>query len=98
MAESFETKEAKFGSKMIEVKVRFWTHNLADGKDRIRPKHGTSSGIVRVTPNKAHGITTGRSRQFRSLADMSSVVETVLIEHGIKLHPSNRAKKLIPKD
>ena len=98
MSESVKTKEAKYGSKMIEVKVLFWTHDLADRKGRIRPKHALSSGIVRVAPNAAHGIKTGRSRQFRSLADMPSVVETVLIEHGVKLHPSLRARKLMPED
>jgi hypothetical protein len=37
--ESIESREAKHGSKMIEVKVRFWTNDLAERKDRIIPKH-----------------------------------------------------------
>ena len=37
---------------MIEVKVRFWTNDLADGKDRIRPKHAWGSGVVRMAPER----------------------------------------------
>ena len=32
MSESVESREAKYGEKMIEVKVRFWTDKIAEGE------------------------------------------------------------------
>ena len=55
MPESIESREAKHGSKMIEVKVRFWTNDLAEEKGRIRPKHAWGSGVVRIARNDSHG-------------------------------------------
>ena len=32
MSESVESREAKYGENMIEVKVRFWTDEIAEGE------------------------------------------------------------------
>lgn len=89
-----EAKEAAHGSKMIEVKLRFWTNNIAaDGK--VLPKHAWTSGVVRMERNDAHGITPGNPRPFHSLLDMGAAVEATLIEHGIELHPSRKMKKYL---
>lgn len=32
-------KDAEWGQRMIEVKIRFWTDSLAQGDGRILPKH-----------------------------------------------------------
>jgi hypothetical protein len=85
-------KEAKHGEKMIEVKIRFWTDAIG-GDNQIRPKHGWGSGVVRIARNKSHGIKPGRPRPFNSLPEIGAVVERVLIEHGIVLHPSKKMKK-----
>jgi hypothetical protein len=39
MVESIQDREAKYSERMIEVKVRFWTDGIAEGKGIIRPKH-----------------------------------------------------------
>jgi len=86
-------QEAKYGEKMIEVKIRFWTNNIASEKGRIIPKHAWSSGVVRMEPNKSHGIVPDSPRPFHTLMDVSAVIEKVLIEHGIVLHSSTKMKK-----
>jgi hypothetical protein len=49
-------QEAKHGEKMIEVKLRFWTNDIAEKKGDVIPKHAWSSGVVRVERNDSHGI------------------------------------------
>jgi hypothetical protein len=96
MADSIESREAAHGKKMIEVKVRFWTNDLADGKGKIRPGHAWGSGVVRISPNDAHGIKPLDPIMFNSLAEIPSKIEKVLIDHGITIHKSERMKKYIP--
>lgn len=85
-------REARHGEKMVEVKIRFWTDKLADG-GRIRPKHAWTSGVVRMESNPSHGISPMNPRPFNSLLDVGSVIEQVLIQHGIVLHVSAHMKK-----
>jgi hypothetical protein len=87
-----EAQEAKHGEKMIEIKVRFWTDGIEDA-EKIRPKHAWSSGVVRVASNKSHAIVPGRPRLFNSLLELNSVIERVIIEHGIVLLPSDRTQR-----
>jgi len=96
MADGIETREAAHGKKMIEVKVRFWTNDLADGKGKIRPRHAWGSGVVRIAPNDAHEITPQDPIMFNSLAEIPSKIEKVLIDHKITIHPSDRMKKYAP--
>lgn len=93
-----ESKEAEHGQKMIEVKLRFWTNDIAETPGHVVPKHAWTSGVVRVEGNKAHGIVPGQPQPFHSLMDVSAVVEKVLIKQGIVLHPSSRTKKYLSKD
>lgn len=95
MAESIESREAKQGERMIEVRVRFWTDAIAEGEGRIMPKHGWTSGVVRVAHNESHGISPKNPRPFNSLMDLPRVIEMVLIEHGIKLHRLGKMWKYI---
>ena len=90
-----EEKEAAHGQKMIEVKVRFWTNDIANDKGKIIPKHAWSSGVVRMEGNKSHGIIPDKPLPFHSLMDLSAVIEKVLINHGIVLHPSRRMRKYV---
>jgi len=62
--------EAKHGKKMIEVSLRFWTNDLAESKDKIKPKHAWSSGVVRMQGNESHGIVPGNPKPFHSLLDV----------------------------
>ena len=86
-------RTADRGERMIEVKLRFWTNNLADGAGRVRPRHAWSGGVVRMESNKTHGIRPKNPKPFHSLLDVGAVIEKVLIQHGIQLHPSRRMRK-----
>lgn len=88
-----EEQEAKHGQKMIEVKVRFWTNNIADGEGKIVPKHAWTSGVVRMDKNNSHGIDPGKPVPFNSLLDVGTAIEKALIEHEIVLHTSTRMRK-----
>jgi hypothetical protein len=95
MSDSIETREAEHGSKMIEIKVRFWTNDLADGKTRIRPKHAWGSGIVRIARNTPHGIQPLSPVTFNSMAELPVKIEKVLIDHGITVHRSSRMRRYL---
>lgn len=96
MADDPETREAAHGKRMIEVRVRFWTNDLADGKGRIRPKHAWGAGVVRIEPNDAHGIERGKVLPFNSMAEVPAKIEKVLIDHGVRIHKSTKMKKYMP--
>ena len=87
--------EAKHGDKMIEVKIRFWTNDLADEPGKVIPKHAWDSGVVRIERNDSHGIVPSSPLPFHSLLDVGAVIERVLIEHRVKLHPDKKSKKYI---
>lgn len=95
MTNNLKAQEAKHGQKMIEVKLRFWTNDISEESGKIIQKHAWSSGVVRIEHNKSHGILPGSPKPFHSLLDVGSVIEKVLIEHGIVLHPSRRMQKYI---
>ncbi len=86
-------REAAHGQKMIELRVRFWTNDLAEEAGKVVPKHAWASGIVRVESNETHGIKATSPAPFNSLPELGAVIERVLIDHGIKLHPSTRERK-----
>ena len=98
MTKNHFEKEAEHGQKMIEVKIRFWTNNIADKPGKVIPKHAWSSGVVRMEANKAHGIKPKNPAPFHTLMDISAIVEKVLINHGIVLHPSRKMKKYFEID
>jgi hypothetical protein len=98
MPHDVETREAEYGKRMIEVKVRLWTDDLADGTGRIRPKHAWGAGVVRMTRNDAHEIVPGKPLPFNSLMEIPSKIEKVLIDHGIEIHPSSRMAKYTAQD
>lgn len=93
-----EAREAKFGEKMIEIKVRFWTDNIAEDQKKILPKHAWPGGVVRIARNKAHGIKPEKPIIFNSLMDLPYAIEKVLINQGIKLHIGGRMKKYIESE
>lgn len=80
---------------MIEVRVRFWTDDIADGKGKIVPKHGWTGGVVRIATNKAHGVTAAPPLPFNSLAELPAAIEKVLAQSGVKLHLTGKARKVI---
>lgn len=95
MAEPVQSREAKYGERMIEVKVRFWTDQIAEGEGQILPKHAWTSGVVRMERNESHSIIPKDPRPFNSLMELPQVIERVLIEHGIVLHRLGKTAKYI---
>ncbi len=89
--------DAKYGDDMIEVKLRFWTNNIAEAEGKLVPKNAWAAGIVRIEQNTAHGIKPRRPEQFHTLLDIGTAIEKVLIAHGIVLHPSRKMSKYSPK-
>ena len=84
--ENIEAREATHGEKMIEIKVRFWTDELCE-RGKVIPKHALTAGVVRIKPNKTHGIAPGGDAvPFNSLLDLGAAIEKVLKQHGIVLH------------
>jgi hypothetical protein len=89
-----EMREAKYGEKMIEVKIRFWTNDLVPNEPgKIIPKHAWAFGVVRIEGNKSHGIVPGKPRPFHSLLDVGAAIEKTLREHSVTLHLSPNMKK-----
>lgn len=88
-----EAREAKHGEKMIELKIRFWTDEIAE-PGKVKPKHAWTSGVVRMQGNRAHGINANdvKPKTFNSLLDLGSAIEQTLKEHGIVLHVSRGMK------
>jgi hypothetical protein len=78
---------------MIEVKIRFWTNNLATGKGSVLPKHAWPLGTVRMERNETHGIKPKRPRPFNSVMELTAVIERVLIDHGVVLHLEKRMRR-----
>ncbi|MCG3150642.1 MAG: hypothetical protein PCFJNLEI_04131 [Verrucomicrobiae bacterium] len=87
--------KADIGERMIELKVYFWTNNIAKGKGRVLPKHAWSSGMVRIEPNDAHGIVGRKPKPFHTLLDLGTTIQNVLIQNGIILHPGRRMEKFV---
>lgn len=98
MANSTEEREAPRGERMIEVKLRFWTNEIAEGKGRIKPKHAWTTGTVTIERNDAHGILPVRGYHFGSLMEIPSAVEKVLMEHGIQLHLCRKMDRYVRQD
>jgi len=80
---------------MIEVRIRFWTDKIATQPGHVVPKHAWDNGVVLMDSNQDHGISPGNPKPFKSLMDLTSVLEKVLIEHGVKLHPGDRLSKYV---
>jgi hypothetical protein len=97
-SDKIEEREAKQGEKMIEVKLRFWTNDIAEAEGKIVPKHAWSGGVVRIERNASHGIDPGAPVPFHSLLDVGTKIEKVLIDHGIVLHPGQRMQKYIASE
>ena len=98
MPDDVEAKEAEWGSRMVEVRVRFWTDNIAEGKGMILPKHVWDSGVVRISSNKTHGVVPGNPIPFNGLAEIPAKLEKLLLQQGIHVHLSRKQRRYIVSD
>lgn len=83
--EKFEGREAKYGKKMIEVKVRFWTDGIATEKGKIVPKLCWEGGVIRMERNDAHDIIPGNPTPFNTMTELVPRIEQVLKCYGVKV-------------
>ncbi len=90
--------EGQQGNKMIELRVRFWTNNIAKGDNMVAPKHCWDSGMVAMDRNTLHEITGREQMPFHSLMTLSHSIEKLLLRNGIKLHMNHRTKKLYSEE
>lgn len=95
MASTSGARKAAYGEKTIEIRVHFFTNQLAR-RGYVRPKEGWTRGTVGITTNESHGIEPGsRPRHFNSLMELPAAIERVLIENGITLHTASKMDKYI---
>lgn len=85
-----DSVQARHGEKTIEVRLRFWTNDIAETEDHIRPRHCWSSGTVSVPHNDSHGISSGEPQTFNSLMELTSVIEQAMIDAGIRMHTGRK--------
>jgi hypothetical protein len=83
------------GELMIQINVRLFTNNISPEKGQVLPKHACTNGAIRLEKNTLHDINPKQPVIFNSLMGMPSVIEKVLIAHGIILHTDNRMRKYI---
>jgi hypothetical protein len=91
--DAIEAKVAKHGQKMIEIRVRFWTDEIAENKGEVIPKHAWGSGMIYIDRNESHGIVPGEGMAFNSMSEIPAVIERCLINHGVKIISSTKMKK-----
>ncbi len=87
-------RDANYGKKTIEVRVRFFTDSIADTKGKIIPKVCWDGGAVFMIKNEAHGIVPQPPEIFNTMTEIVPKIETVLRQHGVKVVRSVTAKKL----
>jgi len=87
-------QKAKFGERMIELKVCFWTDNFTE-RGYIRPKHAWTRGEVRIIKNGPHEIEPIRGSKFNSLMEIPNAIEKVLVEHGVQLHLCSKMDRYV---
>jgi hypothetical protein len=97
MARKPKGVRANANERMIEIKLRFWTNNIASKKGYVIPKHAWTSGMVRMEKNKTHGIMAMKPKPFNSLMDIGSVIEKILLAHGVVLRTGKKMKRYIEK-
>lgn len=92
---NLQSRQAKLNEKMIELRIRFWTNDIAKTKGEILPKHAWDGGVVLMERNTSHEIEPENPKPFHSVMDLPAVIEKVLIEHGVQLHSGPRSQKYL---
>ncbi|MDQ2986331.1 MAG: hypothetical protein M3R13_06365 [Armatimonadota bacterium] len=93
--EPVQPREAKHGEKMIEVRIRFFTNDIAPEKGHVLPKQAWDNGMIMMDSNEAHGIKPGEPEPFNSILDLQNVIIKVLKDHKIQLRAGGKTKKLL---
>ncbi|MEM1582842.1 MAG: hypothetical protein QXK89_10125 [Candidatus Bathyarchaeia archaeon] len=87
--------EAKYGERMIELRVAFFTDNIANTEGKVVPKVCWDIGTVRLLANAAHGVKASEPYFFDGLSELLTTIEKLLVDNGIKvLHCPRRTRDL----
>lgn len=87
--------EAKPGERMIELKVAFFTDDIANTAGKVVPKVCWDVGTVRLLANATHGVKSSEPYIFNGLSELLTTIERLLVDNGIKvLHYPSRTRDL----
>lgn len=87
--------DAQHGEKVIELRVAFFTDEIASAQGRVVPKVCWDIGTVHLFANASHGIKSSEPYFFNGLSELPKVIEEILANNEIKiLHSPKRTKKL----
>ncbi|MEM3832500.1 MAG: hypothetical protein QW128_02735 [Thermoprotei archaeon] len=87
--------EAKRGERMIELRVAFFTNEIASEKGKVVPRVCWSVGTVHLLANASHGLKSSKSYFFNELSELFPTIEKLLAENGVKvLHYRGRTRSL----
>jgi len=87
--------EAKHGERMIELKIAFFTDNIASEEGKVIPKVCWDVGTVRLLANASHGLRPSEPYFFSGLSELLPTIERLLAENEVKvLHYSGKTKSL----
>jgi len=75
------------GKKTIEVRLRFFTDDLAQQDGHIVPKHCWSIGGASMPVNEDHGIESRQTVLFNSIAAILPAIEELFSANGIQDPP-----------
>lgn len=92
-----KSKKAVHGEKMIEVRIKFWTNNIASKKGDILPKVCWEGGMIVMEKNTLHGIKPQSPLPFPTFTSLPRAIEKVLTQHGIKMRHYAKTAKLYGK-
>lgn len=74
--------DAPHSDKMIEITIKFWTDDIAEGEGKVLPKHMHNSGMIRLSANRTHNIPSAPT-PFRSVTELPAKIEEMLERHKI---------------
>jgi hypothetical protein len=80
--------KAKLGEKCLQIRIYFFTDNIAANKGEIVPKHASDCGGVVMPSNAAHGIewSDDKGAMFNSILDIPAAIMSTLAQHGVTVH------------
>ena len=86
-------KKGVHGQKMLELRTRFFSNDIADEKGYVLAGNVWECGVVYLHPNDLHEIGQNKAEIFHSMAELPSAIEKVLIKNKVIIHRSKRTKK-----
>ena len=84
-SEPLEDVVAKHGTKMIAVKIYFYTNDIGE-TGKIRKKHMWDEGVAYMDTNRSHGSERSKGQQFNGLHGVGPAVVSLLRANGVKVH------------